>query len=163
MAFGEQAKVVRPLTLKNRDSFHRAEPAAKAIWDRDGDVRALPPDEHHRQSRWCVELNGALQKIRGVELIPSYEEPGVTMAIMVSCPSLGENPRWTNIPRSTLYASFHSARRSSALRITRTKSLLSPRLSSPNHHKNRCAPRFCTIFSYHHVYSPRTLTLIYSE
>jgi hypothetical protein len=93
MAFGERAKVVRPLTLKDRDSFHRAEPAAKAIWERDGDAKALPPDEHHQQSRWRVKLNGALQKIPGVELIPSYEEPGVSMAIMVRCPSLGENTR----------------------------------------------------------------------
>ncbi len=102
MAFGDRARVVCPLTLKDRDSFQRAEPAAKAIWERDGDVKELPPDEHHKLSRWRVKLNGALQKIHGVELIPSYEGPGVGMAIMVHCPSFGENPRWTNIPRSTL-------------------------------------------------------------
>jgi len=82
MAFGERAGIVRPLTLRDRDSFHRAELAARANWVRDGDVKALPADEHHRRPRWRVKLNGALQRIHGVELIPSYEEPGVGMAIM---------------------------------------------------------------------------------
>ncbi len=91
MAFGNRAGVVRPLTLKDRDSFHRAELAAKANWERDGDIKALPPDEHHKRPRWRVKLNGALVRLRGVELIPSYEEPGVSMAIMVRSPNLNED------------------------------------------------------------------------
>lgn len=97
MAFGDRAGVVRPLTLRDRGSFHRAELAAKANWVRDGDVKALPPDEHHRRTRWRVKLNGALQRIRDVELIPSYEEPGVTMAIMVCKPNLGKDIGWTDV------------------------------------------------------------------
>jgi hypothetical protein len=92
IAFGDRAGIVRPLTLKDRDSFHRAELVARANWVRDGDVKALPSDERHRRRpRWCVKLNGALQKIRGVELKPSYEEPGVSMAIMVRKPNLDKD------------------------------------------------------------------------
>jgi hypothetical protein len=90
MAFGDRAGIVRPLTLKDRGSFHRAELAARANWVRDGDIRALSPDEYHRRPRWCAKLNGALQRIGGVELEPSYEEPGVTMAIMVRKHNLGK-------------------------------------------------------------------------
>jgi len=82
IAFGDRAGVVRPLTLKDRGSFHRKELAVRANWLRDGDISALPPDERHRRPRWRVKLNGTLQRIGGVELIPSYEEPGVAMAIM---------------------------------------------------------------------------------
>jgi len=102
MAFGERAGIVRPLTLRNRDSFHRAELASRANWVRDGDVRALPLDEHHRRPRWRVKLDGTLQRIHGVELIPSYEEPGVGMAIMVRKPNLGKDIGWTDVPCSTL-------------------------------------------------------------
>ena len=102
MAFGDRAGIVRPLTLRDRDAFHRAELAARADWMRDGDVKSLPPDEHHRRPRWRVKLNGALQRIRGVELIPSYEEPGVSMAIMVRKPNAGKDTGWTDDPCSTL-------------------------------------------------------------
>jgi hypothetical protein len=102
MAFGDRAGTVRPLTLKDRDAFHRAELVARADWVRDGDVKALPLDEHRRRPRWCVTLNGALQRIGGVELIPSYEEPGVSMAIMVCKPILGRDIGWTDVPCSTL-------------------------------------------------------------
>ena len=102
MAFGDRAGVVRPLTLRDRDAFHRAELVARADWVRDGDVKALPADEVHRRPRWRVTLNGALQRIGGVELIPSYEEPGVSMTIMVRKPSLGRDIGWTDVPCSTL-------------------------------------------------------------
>ena len=102
MGFGSRAGIVRPLTLKDRDSFHRAELAARANWVRDGDVKALPPDEHHRRPRWRVKLNGALQRIRDVELIQSYEEPGVPMAIVVRKRRLGKDVEWTDVPCSTL-------------------------------------------------------------
>jgi hypothetical protein len=102
MAFGDRAGIVRPLTLRDRDAFHRAKLAARANWVRDGDVQALPPDEHHRRPCWRVRLNGVLQRIHGVELIPSYEEPGVSMAIMVRKPNLGIVIGWTDIPCSTL-------------------------------------------------------------
>jgi hypothetical protein len=104
IGFGDRAGIVRPLTLKDRDSFHRADLAARANWVRDGDIRALPPppDEHRRRLRWCVKLNGALQRIPGVELEPSYEEPGVPMAIVVRKPNLGKGIGWTDVPCSTL-------------------------------------------------------------
>ena len=85
--FGERAGVVRPLTLKDRDSYHRAELAATANWERDVDIKELPPDENHSRPRWRVKLNGALQKVHGVELNPSYEEPGVSMARVVRNPT----------------------------------------------------------------------------
>jgi hypothetical protein len=91
IAFGDRAGIVRPLTLRDRDSFHRSELAARANWVRDGEIRALPPDEHHRRPRWRVRLNGVFQRIRGVELTPSYEEPNVSMAIMVRKPNLGKD------------------------------------------------------------------------
>jgi len=101
MAFGDRAGIVRTLNLRDRDAFHNAELAARANWVRDGDVKALPPDEHHRRPRWRVKLNGVLQRIHGVELIPSYEEPGVSMAIMVRKPNFGKDVGWTDVPRST--------------------------------------------------------------
>ena len=115
MAFGARAGIVRPLNLNDRDVFYRAELVARADWVRDGDVKALPPDDHHRRPRWRVKLNGALQGIRGVELIPSYEEPGVSMATVVRKPNLGKDILLTDIPCSILSASSHSGRRVSAL------------------------------------------------
>lgn len=105
MAFGDRAGIVRPLSLKDRDAFHRAKLAARANWVRDGDVQPLPLDEHNRRPCWRVRLNGVLQRIHGVELVPSYEEPGVSMAIMVRKPNLGNILYvigWTDIPCSTL-------------------------------------------------------------
>lgn len=69
---------------------------------RDGDIKALPPDRHHCRARWRVKLNGVLQRIPGVELISSYEEPGVSMAIMVRKPNLGKDIGWPDILCSTL-------------------------------------------------------------
>ncbi len=101
MDFGDRAGIVRPLNHNNRHEFHRVELAATANWERDGDVKALPLDEHHRRPRWRVKLNGVFQGMRGVELKPSYEEPGVTMANVVRKPSLCRDIRWTDVPCST--------------------------------------------------------------
>jgi hypothetical protein len=92
VAFGDRAGAVRPLSLRDRDSFHRAELAAKASWELDGHFKELPPNEQHRRPRWRIKLNGALHRVRGVELNPTYEEPGVSMAIIVCSPNLGERP-----------------------------------------------------------------------
>ena len=91
VAFGDRAGAVRPLSLKDRGSFHKAELAAKASWELDGNARELPLNEQHRRRRWRVKLNGAFHRNRSVELSPSYEEPGVSMAIMVCSPNFGED------------------------------------------------------------------------
>ena len=102
MDFGDRAGIVRPLNHNNRHEFHRVELAATANWERDGDIKALPPDGQHRRPRWRVKLNGALQRIHGVELKPSYEEPGVTMANVVRKINLCKDLGWIDIPSSTL-------------------------------------------------------------
>jgi hypothetical protein len=91
VAFGDRAGAVRPLSLKDRDSYQRVELAAKANWELDDHTKELPPDERHRSPRWRIKLNGSLQINRSIELSPSYEEPGVSMAVMVRSPNVGEN------------------------------------------------------------------------
>jgi len=81
LGFGEHAATVRPLSLKDRKSFHRTDLAARASWQPDGPVRELLPDEGHRLPRWSVQLNGSLQRETGVELSPSFEHPGMALIV----------------------------------------------------------------------------------
>jgi hypothetical protein len=87
------------LSLKDRDSFHSVELVAKAHWELDGHAKELPPNERHRLPRWRIKLNGVFQISRSVELSTSYEEPGVSMAIMVCSLNLGENLGSTDVPQ----------------------------------------------------------------
>ncbi|KAF8485988.1 hypothetical protein DFH94DRAFT_163201 [Russula ochroleuca] len=83
VAFGDRAGAVRPLSLKDHDAFHRVELVAKAKWELpDTQAKELPPNGQHRRPRWRVKINGTLQRNPDVELCPSYEEPGVSMAIV---------------------------------------------------------------------------------
>jgi hypothetical protein len=81
LGFGEHAATVRPLSLKDRKSFHRTDLAARASWQPDGHVRELLPDEGHRLPRWSIQLNGSLQREAGVELSPSFELPGMALTV----------------------------------------------------------------------------------
>lgn len=83
MAFGEQAAPVRPLSLRNRKSYHRSDLAAKAHWQRDGHTRELPLDDEHPRSRWSVKLNGNLHRETDIQLTPSFEEPGIALRVIV--------------------------------------------------------------------------------
>ena len=101
--FGDRAGEVRPLTLRDRGAYHLAELVARAAWARGGDVKVLPPDEHHRRPRWCLMLNGAFQRgIDDVKLIPSDEGPGISMVIVVRKPNFGRDIGWTDVPYSTM-------------------------------------------------------------
>ena len=88
MDFGDRAGAVRPLNLRDHGAFFNAKLAAEANWEVDGHVKELPTNEQHRRPRWRIKLKGALQKKPEVELIPSYEERGVSMAITVRSPNL---------------------------------------------------------------------------
>ncbi|KAH9960942.1 hypothetical protein BC827DRAFT_1267989 [Russula dissimulans] len=81
MAFGDGATDVRPLTLRDRRSFHDSRVVARAHWELDGHTKELFPNERHPRTRWRMKLKGELQRVPGVEnLDPSFEVPG--MAIM---------------------------------------------------------------------------------
>jgi hypothetical protein len=127
VAFGDRAGAVRPLSLKDHDAFHRVELVAKAKWELpDTQAKELPPNGQHRRPRWRVKINGTLQRNPDVELCPSYEEPGVSMAIVVRnfLDLCGDDPGSTDVPHSTSWASFHSEWRSLSLIEGRTKSSL---------------------------------------
>jgi hypothetical protein len=81
LGFGKHAATVRPLSLRNRSSFHRTDLAARASWQLNGHARELLPDEGHPRPRWSVELNGSLNREAGVELSPSFEEPGMALVV----------------------------------------------------------------------------------
>ena len=81
MAFGEQAATVRPLSLRNRTSYHRSDLAAKAHWQRDGHTTGLPLDDEHPRSCWRVKLNGNFHREPNIELTPSIEEPGMALIV----------------------------------------------------------------------------------
>jgi len=81
MAFGEQAATVRPLSLRNRTSYHRSDLVANAHWQRDGHTQELPLDDAHPRSRWRVKLDGNLHRETNIELTPSFEEPGMTLMV----------------------------------------------------------------------------------
>jgi len=82
LAFGRDASVIRPLTLWDRRSYHRSDLAATAHWKLDGHTTELSPDNEHSRSRWCIKMNGSLHREINVELCPSFEEPGMALAIM---------------------------------------------------------------------------------
>ncbi|KAI0300817.1 hypothetical protein BC826DRAFT_1102149 [Russula brevipes] len=84
LAFGKQASVIRPLTLKNRSSYHRTDMAAKAHWDFDGHAKELPSNDGHPRPRWCINLNGKFHRQPRVELSPSFEVPGMALMYFVS-------------------------------------------------------------------------------
>jgi hypothetical protein len=83
LAFGEQAAAVGPLNLMDRSSFHRSDLAAtaRARWQLDGRARQLLPDEGHPRPRWTIELNGNLHRETGIELGPSFNEPGMALVV----------------------------------------------------------------------------------
>ena len=95
LGFGKRAATVRPLTLKDRGSFHRADIVARAFWQLDGHARELLPDKAHPRPRWSVELNGSLRREAGVELSPSFEGPG--MALVVRWLTFGEDLRLSDL------------------------------------------------------------------
>ena len=102
MAFGDRAGAVRPLNLSDRGAFHRTELVAGANWQVDGHSEKLPTNETDRRHRWRIKLKGALRITPEAALTPSYEEPGVSMAIMVRSLSLDGGAGWTDVPHSTL-------------------------------------------------------------
>ena len=102
MASGDKAGAVRRLSFAGHGASHRAHLAGEAIWEVDGYVKELPPNEQHKRPRWRIELKGAVQKKPGIELSPSYEEPGVSMAIMVRSPNPDGDPGSTDVPRIVL-------------------------------------------------------------
>ena len=123
MAFGDRAGAARPLNLRDRGAFHRAELAAEADWEVDGHVKELPTNETNRRPRWRIKLKGVLRKMPEVELTPSYEESG--MAIVVRNVKLDGDAGWTDVPHSTLWACSRSVRRrTSTLQTSQTESLL---------------------------------------
>lgn len=83
LVFGEQAAAVGPLNLMNRNAFHRSDLAAstRARWQLGGRARELLPDEGHPRPRWSVELGGNLHRETGIELGPSFEEPGMALVV----------------------------------------------------------------------------------
>jgi hypothetical protein len=102
MAFGDQAGAVRRLNLADHGAFHRAQLAGEAVWEVDGHIRELPQNEQNRRPRWRIKLKGAVQINSGFDLSPSYEEPGVSMAITVRSPNLDGGPRLTDVLRIVL-------------------------------------------------------------
>src|SRR5712671_5377925 len=87
MGFRDGAATVRPLTLKDRTSFHHSRVVAKAHWELDGHTKELTPNERHSRTRWRIKLKGEFQREPGVVLDPSFEGPG--MAKIVRSPTLG--------------------------------------------------------------------------
>jgi len=84
MAFGDGATDVRPLTLRDRRSFHDSRVVAKAHWELDGRTKELSPNERHARTRWRMKLKGELQRAPGVQnLDPSFEVPGMTIMYIV--------------------------------------------------------------------------------
>jgi len=81
MDFGDRAGAVRPLNLRDHGAFFNAKLVAEANWEVDGHVKELPTNEQQRRPRWRIKLKGMLQRKPEVELTPSYEEPGVGVAI----------------------------------------------------------------------------------
>jgi hypothetical protein len=81
--FGEQAAAVGPLNLMNPNSLYRSDLAAsaRARWQPDGRARELLPDEEHPRLRWSIELDGNLHRETGIELNPSFDEPGMALVV----------------------------------------------------------------------------------
>jgi len=84
LAFGERASAIQPLRLANHNDYHRADFAGKAHWELDGHARQLPSNDEYARPRWCMELNGKLQREAHIELTPSFEQPGVALKYFVS-------------------------------------------------------------------------------
>jgi hypothetical protein len=82
MVFGEQAAAVHPSILNNSNSFHRTDLAARSSrWQLDGRTREHLPDGEHPRPRWSIELKGNFHRETGVELTPSFDEPGMSLVV----------------------------------------------------------------------------------
>ena len=81
LGFGKKVASVRRLGLRDSSSFHRTDIVARASWQRDGHARELVPNERHPRSLWSVELNGSFRREAGVELHPSFEQPGMALVV----------------------------------------------------------------------------------
>jgi hypothetical protein len=81
LAFGQNPANIHPFTLRNRDSYHRTDWAAKAQWEPNVHSWELPPDDEHPRVRWRCKLNGQLHRAPNVEISESYDQSG--MALMV--------------------------------------------------------------------------------
>lgn len=79
--YGTQAAALRPLTLRDRNSYFQSDLAAKAHWQRDGHTQELPPDDEHPRSRWRIKLDGILHREANMELTPSFEDSGMTILV----------------------------------------------------------------------------------
>ena len=100
LAFGDRAGAVRPLDFSDRNAFHRT--VARANWQVDGHSEKLPTNSTNRRHRWRIKLKGTLRITPGAALTPSYEEPGVSMAIIVRILKLDGDAGWTDVLHSTL-------------------------------------------------------------
>jgi hypothetical protein len=121
MAFGENARVNCPFTLRDRNSYHRTDLVAEARWDLDVPTqpKELPADEAHPRSRWCIRINGEFRRKQGVEMCASFDNPLATWVIKVCSFNLVRDLAPTDVFHSTLRASTQSVRHSSDLQVTR--------------------------------------------
>jgi hypothetical protein len=82
MVFGEQAAAVHPSILNDSKSFHRTDLAARSTrWQLDGRAKQHLPDAECPRHRWSIELRGNFHRETGVELTPSFDEPGMSLVV----------------------------------------------------------------------------------
>jgi hypothetical protein len=77
LAFGNNADSTRPLTLKDRDSYHHKDTIAEVRWELDG----RPEDQERSSLRTRVVLNGEFRRKEGVEIRPSFSQGDLTLKV----------------------------------------------------------------------------------
>jgi hypothetical protein len=105
MAFGKNAMVNRPFSLKNRSSYHRADLVAEARWDLDvpKKPKELPAEDVYLCPRWRIEIDGEFRRKQGAEMRASFNSP--SMVIKVCSFNLVGDLAPTDVFHSTLRAS----------------------------------------------------------
>ncbi|KAH9972196.1 hypothetical protein BGW80DRAFT_1317029 [Lactifluus volemus] len=79
LAFGNNANSTRPLTLKDRGSYHHKDTIAEVRWELDG----RPEDQERSSLRTRVVLNGEFRRKEGVEIRPSFSQGDLTLKYVV--------------------------------------------------------------------------------
>jgi hypothetical protein len=131
LAFGNNANSTRPLTLKDRGSYHHKDTIAEVRWEVDG----IPEERTMNQGpRTRVVLNGEFRRKEGVEIRPSFSQGDLTLRVCNAL-TLAEALRSLDIDvfHSTSCASSHSARHTSDLRATRKNRFGWPTFLYSNH------------------------------
>jgi hypothetical protein len=81
LAFGDNANTTRPLTLKDRGSYHHKDLIAEVRWELDCRTEERTMNQAGSPLRTRVVLNGEFRRKEGVEIRPSFTQGDLALKV----------------------------------------------------------------------------------